>query len=280
MTDVFISYAAEDRDTAAALAHALAGRGWSVWWDRKLLAGQAFDRTIEQQLETAKCVVVLWSSHSVGSEWVRSEAAFARERGVLVPARIEPVRQPLEFRRTHHADLIAWNGDTQHGGFQALCEAIAAASGRAASGLSAGRAPHAPAMPRRRRAWLVGALAAIALAGGVAFYSWREKAPSAPAAGTGPADLVAGTYFGEVIVDSKGSARSHVTLTVSKLDTWTVLVSADYERLGKHKITLSQYGDKVLNSGGNAVFFLHLDQQPIKLEYNPDGGVVYVGRKK
>ena len=82
MPDVFISYAREDRERARVLAEALQARGWSVWWDRKIVAGQTFDETIEQQLETAKSVVVLWSEHSIGSEWVRNEAGLASERDV------------------------------------------------------------------------------------------------------------------------------------------------------------------------------------------------------
>jgi hypothetical protein len=58
MTDVFISYANEDRERAGRLANALESCGWSVWWDRKIIAGQAFDEAIERELETAKCVVV------------------------------------------------------------------------------------------------------------------------------------------------------------------------------------------------------------------------------
>ena len=91
MTDVFISYAKEDRGRARTLASALQARGWSVWWDRDIKAGQAFDVTIEHEIETAKCVVVLWSKHSIASEWVKNEAASASERGVLVPALIENV---------------------------------------------------------------------------------------------------------------------------------------------------------------------------------------------
>lgn len=51
MTDIFISYASEDRDRAEALANVLAALGWSVWWDRKIIAGQAFDHAIEAALE-------------------------------------------------------------------------------------------------------------------------------------------------------------------------------------------------------------------------------------
>ena len=125
MTDVFLSYANEDRERAATLARSLEAAGWSVWWDRKIVAGHAFDEAIERELETAKSVVVLWSRSSVTSEWVKNEAAAAAERDVLVPASIERVRLPLEFRRKQTADLADWTGDTPHEGFQALCAGIA-----------------------------------------------------------------------------------------------------------------------------------------------------------
>ena len=68
MTDVFISYASSDRERARTLASALAAQGWSVWWDRKIKAGQIFDEVIERELETAKNIVVLWSNDSISSE--------------------------------------------------------------------------------------------------------------------------------------------------------------------------------------------------------------------
>ena len=46
MPDVFLSYAREDRERARVLAHALESDGWSVWWDRKMVAGETFDETI------------------------------------------------------------------------------------------------------------------------------------------------------------------------------------------------------------------------------------------
>lgn len=127
MADIFISYANEDRDRACILSIALEARGWSVWWDRKIVAGQAFDLIIEHELETAKSVVVLWSKSSINSEWVKNEAAAAAERSVLVPALIDAIKQPLEFRRKHTANLIGWDGDPSQEGFQALCDGVATA---------------------------------------------------------------------------------------------------------------------------------------------------------
>lgn len=125
MADVFISYAREDQTLARVLARGLEGKGFSVWWDRKIPAGNVFDTAIERELESAKSVIVLWSIHSVASEWVKSEAARAAERGVLVPALVDMATLPLEFRRRHTIDLVGWKGDTAHEGFAALCEAAA-----------------------------------------------------------------------------------------------------------------------------------------------------------
>jgi hypothetical protein len=129
MADIFISYATADRERARTVARALQARGWSVWWDRDVKAGQAFDQVIESELEAAKSVVVLWSQDSVASDWVKSEAAAAVRRGVLVPARIGNVRLPIEFSRRQTADLIGWDGDTSHAGFQALCDGMAGIAG-------------------------------------------------------------------------------------------------------------------------------------------------------
>ncbi|HLL17298.1 MAG TPA: toll/interleukin-1 receptor domain-containing protein [Rubrivivax sp.] len=124
MTDVFISYANSDRKRAQQLANALSGRGWSVWWDRNIKAGQAFDEVIERELEGAKNIVVLWSAASIASEWVKNEAAFAAQRGVLVPVLIDHVKVPLEFRRKQTADLVAWDGSPSHGALEALLDAL------------------------------------------------------------------------------------------------------------------------------------------------------------
>ena len=109
MADIFISYAREDQEWVKALAESLEAQGWSTWWDRSLVAGESFDRVIERELNAAKCVVVLWSKHSVESRWVRSEATVGLRRKILAPVFIDEVDQPLAFTLIHAVDLTGWN---------------------------------------------------------------------------------------------------------------------------------------------------------------------------
>jgi TIR domain len=161
MPDVFMSYAREDIERARKLASALEAGGWSAWWDRNIIAGQTFDQVIEHELETAKCVVVLWSKDSIFSEWVKNEAAAAAERGVLVPALIDNVKLPLEFRRKQTANLVGWDGNPSHEGFQALCDAVATkATNRNAAPRQSATVPPRGFWQRR---WLWGASVAIAV---------------------------------------------------------------------------------------------------------------------
>jgi hypothetical protein len=127
VSDIFISYAREDVSIAAQLADALRSRGWSVFWDRRIPAGKRFADVISSELASARSVIVLWSSAANASDWVLEEADDARQRGILAPARIEPVEPPLGFRRIHAADLVGWRGDLTHQGYQQLVDDIAQA---------------------------------------------------------------------------------------------------------------------------------------------------------
>ena len=120
MADIFISYKREDREWAQALSAALEAQGWTTWWDTRLAAGEYFDVKIEEQLDAAKCVIVLWSKQSVKSRWVVAEAGEALEREILVPVFIEEARPPLIFRRIHTARLIGWNKNTSEPEFIGL----------------------------------------------------------------------------------------------------------------------------------------------------------------
>jgi hypothetical protein len=121
---IFLSYATADRSTAEELAMALSSRGWSIWWDRSIPPGKSFDQVIESALASARCVVVLWSRASVASDWVKAEASDAAQRRILVPAMIEEVTIPLEFRRIQAATLTNWRSSVPHPGFDSLVRAI------------------------------------------------------------------------------------------------------------------------------------------------------------
>lgn len=123
--DIFISYASADRSFAQSLAKALQDDGWSVWWDRVIPPGKSFDAVIEEALDAAKCVIVLWSKSSVASDWVKVEAAEAARRHILIPAIIDSTTIPLEFRRIQAASLVDWTGSADHLGFQSLVTSIA-----------------------------------------------------------------------------------------------------------------------------------------------------------
>ena len=108
MADLFLSYASEDLERVKPLVSALEKQGWSVWWDRELVAGPRFDQVIEEEIAKAGCVVVVWSELSIKSSWVRDEANEGLVRGILVPLCIDEVRPPMGFRSAHAARLAGW----------------------------------------------------------------------------------------------------------------------------------------------------------------------------
>lgn len=305
MSDVFVSYASEDREQAESLAKVLATTGWSVWWDRKIVAGQPYDRAIERELETAGSVVVLWSRYSVASEWVNNEATVGLQRGVLVPVMIDRVKPPLEFRRRQAAELLDWHGEASHRGLQTLCEGVTAALG------SAPRRP-ATTLGAARRRWpsgrrlaailatmvTIAVIAAVVGAGldapapradqpGATVGQHAGRQSGASSAGEKPratdlelADLVAGSYFGEVTADSKGSSRSDVGVRVAKIDRSTVRVSSDHARLATIDVRLTRVENQIVNADGDTPFMVNLDRDPPLLTFNPHNELAYTGSRR
>src|SRR5262245_25953454 len=108
MSDVFFSYASEDRRRVEVLARAVEQSGWSVWWDRHIPVGRTFDQVIEEALADASCVLVAWSEYSVVSRWVVAEAEEAVRRNVIIPVLLDDVRLPIQFRRYQTVNLIGW----------------------------------------------------------------------------------------------------------------------------------------------------------------------------
>jgi adenylate cyclase len=126
MADIFVSYSRTDKARVAPLVAALEAEGWSVWWDPEIAPGQEFDQLIAGELAAARAILVVWTPASVASRWVRGEAREAADRGVLVPARFDAVKLPIDVRAIHTTDLDSWQESAQSAAFQELVRALGA----------------------------------------------------------------------------------------------------------------------------------------------------------
>lgn len=128
MSDVFVSYKAEDRARVRPLVDTLVADGLSVWWDAHIDGGDEWRETIQQNLADACCVIVVWSKRSVGPDgsFVRDEATRALRRHVYLPVRIDKVEPPLGFGETQALPLIGWKGGHADPRYQAVLGAARA----------------------------------------------------------------------------------------------------------------------------------------------------------
>ena len=94
MDDLFVSYAREDHDVVSRIVSRLQTVGRSVWWDREIPYGHTWDSYIGARLASAQIVIVIWTTRSVKSKWVRAEANLADRRGALLPVVLDNVTPP------------------------------------------------------------------------------------------------------------------------------------------------------------------------------------------
>ncbi|HEX7917089.1 hypothetical protein [Rudaea sp.] len=86
------------------------------------------------------------------------------------------------------------------------------------------------------------------------------------------ADTAAGTYFGEVISDARGSSQSGVEITVRRIAPNTVSVTSSYPRLPAFTTRLTRAMQTIQHTGGDAsiVFLLDLSKSPRHLDVTVD----------
>ena len=182
MADVFISYARPNAGAAGKIADALHQSGYSVWFDADLPAHRSYSEVIEEQLEAASAVIVLWSKDSAASQWVRSEANRARESSRLIQLRLDDARLPMPFDQIQCVDLRRWKGDRAAHAWQVVESSV---------GDLAGKTPNAqpPTEHKDRpsggsgisRRALVAGGAAVAAVGTVGGILWlRPRTPEIP----------------------------------------------------------------------------------------------------
>jgi serine/threonine-protein kinase len=214
MSDVFVSYKAEDRPRVAPLVQALEANGLSVWWDTQIAAGSEWRSDIQSQLDAARCVIVVWSKQSVGHEgrFVRDEASRAQRRGTYLPILIDDVEPPLGFGELHAISLAGWRGKRRDGRFRTLMNAVRAVM----SGETPRTAVPEEPTPVSRRNVMVGGGAAIALAAGVGAWEVLKpgKAKAANSVAVLPFANLSGdpnqAYFSDGIAEELRSALSRI----------------------------------------------------------------------
>ena len=177
MSDIFVSYDDQDRARVRRLVETLEARGWSVWWDHRISTGEAFATVIERELEAASCVIVVWTSTSVHSDWVRAEADEAWKRKKLVPVLLDLVKPPMPFGQVQAADLVGWH-EQGHPGFARLIADLRERIGKAP-------APVEPATRVARflrpRTAAIGAALVLAIAA----ITWYARLPQSEPAAAG-----------------------------------------------------------------------------------------------
>lgn len=103
--------------------------------------------------------------------------------------------------------------------------------------------------------------------------------PAAGHAGTTPAnaphkadlaDRVAGSYAGDVISDARGSSKSGVTITVTRVGPNKVEIKSDYARIPTVTIALEKAMDAILAANGPHVFLLDTVRSPDRLDLTID----------
>ena len=129
----------------------------------------------------------------------------------------------------------------------------------------------------QRRTWIraAGAIVAAALTGAHA-QGTRAKSERKPDL----ADVVEGSYFGDVISDSKGSSRDDVTLTVTRIGKDRVRISSDYPRLPTVEVALMRALDKIVHAGGNTVFLYDWPKKPARLDVSFNNEVSWSGSRQ
>ena len=130
MADIFISYKKERRTHAERLSSVLEAYGFEVWWDHELSIGGSFREEIQEELDKAKAVIVLWCRKAVKSNFVRSEANRADKQEKLLQVFLESVDAPIGFDEAHSLNLEDWEGSPRDDRIYQLVEFISKLVGR------------------------------------------------------------------------------------------------------------------------------------------------------
>lgn len=94
---VFLSFALPDIVQARDVVRAVEARGWSISWERFDNPDPIAERAMREAAKAADVVIVLWSQRAVRDEVIVQEAGRARDRAVLVQAKLDDCLVPMPF---------------------------------------------------------------------------------------------------------------------------------------------------------------------------------------
>jgi hypothetical protein len=120
--------------------------------------------------------------------------------------------------------------------------------------------------------WAVKVLLAALIPATMAVAAAPERKPDL-------ADMVAGTYEGDIISDARGSSKSGVTITVVRTGKNVVEVSCDCKRIPKVQIPLEKAMDAILAASGPYVFLIETQRDPRRLSLTIDDASLSVEKQ-
>jgi len=238
MTDVFVSYKAEDRSRVCPLVEALEAEGLSVWWDAHIGGGDEWRDSIQQHLDDSKCVIVVWSKRSIGpnGHFVRDEATRAQRRHAYLPVRIDKVDPPLGFGEIQAIPIVRWKGDRSDPRYQA----VLAAARAIVSGVPQPQYVHFESPGVSRRAIVAGGAAATVVAVAAGWFVLKPSVAGAHSIAVLPFANLSGdpgqAYFSDGMAEELRSALSRIAgLTVVARTSSEMLRDAD-ARTAAHRL--------------------------------------------
>jgi hypothetical protein len=130
MADIFLSFRTEDTERVQPIYDAFVARGLRVFWSNAIPKGAAnYQTIIEDQIQKASVIVVLWTHWSVQSQPVVQECMQAQRYDKLMQVVLDedilPIRFPMEVSFKAQKTMLGdWVGDTEHPEWRKLNEAV------------------------------------------------------------------------------------------------------------------------------------------------------------
>jgi len=81
---IFVSYARKDKDKVALILERLHRKGYRLWWDEGIEAGDEWFKIISRNLRRSACMLLFWSPEAAKSKWVNKEILIALNNDIRI----------------------------------------------------------------------------------------------------------------------------------------------------------------------------------------------------